>query len=138
MYVCVRMYANVCVRMYVCIGMYKYAYMYVYILYVFSVYVQSHPFGCVSGCSEGMVCCWNTIRGTCVHVFEDHEDSVLKVACTPTHVISLGADKTVRAWDRMDGTPLSVISLVSCTLWLCCCCYCCCCCCCYCLLCLCF
>ena len=81
----------------------------------FYLMLQPPSLGCVTGCSDGIVCCWDLLKGSCLHVLDEHTDSIVRVSCTPKMVTSMGADCTIRVWDRTRGTEVNVISLVSCS-----------------------
>ena len=76
--------------------------------------LQPPSLGCVTGCSDGIVCCWDLVKGSCEHVLDEHEGSIVRVSCTPTMVTSMATDCCIRVWDRARGTEVNVITLVSC------------------------
>ena len=68
--------------------------------------------GCVSGCSNGLVCYWELNSGSCLHEFEEYGSPVLRLDGARGLIVALFAEECVRIWESTIGTLLSTIQLV--------------------------
>lgn len=80
---------------------------------------QPQGISCASGCSKGLVCCWELVSGKCLHEFEEYRTPVLKLSTLGSYLVALFADESLRVWESGSGSLLHTIKLVCLVLILC-------------------
>ena len=67
----------------------------------------------VTGCADGMICCYNLTDAKHLYIIAAHEGAVVKLCCRDKIFASLGGDQTVKTWHMEKGQCLRTIRLVS-------------------------
>ena len=70
----------------------------------------------VSGCADGMICCYSLTDARHLYMLTAHEGAVLQLCCNDKTIVSLGGDVTVKVWHMTKGVCLNTIKLVSCVM----------------------
>ena len=67
----------------------------------------------MTGCADGMICCYNLTDSKHLYIIAAHEGGVVKLCCSDNVFASLGGDSAVRVWHTEKGQCLRTILLVS-------------------------
>ena len=70
----------------------------------------------VSGCADGMICCYSLKDARHLYVLTAHDGAVLQLCCADKTIVSLGGDVTIKVWHMTKGVCMNTIKLVSCEL----------------------
>ncbi|XP_065912722.1 sterol regulatory element-binding protein cleavage-activating protein-like [Dysidea avara] len=65
----------------------------------------------VSGCADGMICCYSLTDARHLYMLTAHEGAVLQLCCNDKTIVSLGGDVTVKVWHMTKGVCLNTIKL---------------------------
>ncbi|XP_059607670.1 sterol regulatory element-binding protein cleavage-activating protein [Phlebotomus argentipes] len=65
-----------------------------------------------SGSQEGLLCVWDLTSGACVYGIQAHDGAIVSLVCSPSYVISLGADERLCIWERFQGHLLNSINVL--------------------------
>nr|CDS27639.1 f box:WD repeat containing protein 7 [Hymenolepis microstoma] len=60
----------------------------------------------LSSAEDKTIRLWNIESGCCIHVFSDLESTAISIALCGNHLVSMGADKYLRAWDAITYKPV--------------------------------
>ncbi|GAB0092076.1 Sterol regulatory element-binding protein cleavage-activating protein [Sergentomyia squamirostris] len=73
---------------------------------------HNHPGTGGSGSQEGLLCVWDLTSGACVYGIQAHDGAIVSLVCSPSYVISLGADERLCIWERFQGHLLNSINVL--------------------------
>ena len=67
----------------------------------------------MSGCSKGLIVCWDISSGQCVYEFEEPGTPVLMLESASDNIMSLLAEDCIKVWSCLMGELVYTLKLVS-------------------------